>query len=408
MLLLSNVADKPVMISYQQAFSIVNQQSFNWGTETCALSAAAGRILRQAVSPDRPQPPFNRVTMDGIAINYTAYTSGQRLFPVERVQPAGTAAIPLNHRSNCIEIMTGAALPLGVSTVIRYEDLVKKGNAFEVPDEIEDQKNIHFIGSDATTDQELMQPGRKIGVAEIGILATFGYAEVVVSSLPRVAIVSTGNELVEVHEQPLDHQIRRSNVYQLAHLLTHHGINPSLHHLPDEPTIMRKQLAMILAENDLVLLSGGVSMGKLDYVPQVLAELGVEKLLHRVAQRPGKPLWVGRTRSTMVFGLPGNPISSIVGLIAHVNPFIRKNLWQQETQPLTAKLSEPFSFAPSLTLFQLVSTNMINGVMEATPVTNAGSGDATSLLRGNGFIQLPAHRTHFEESEHFPFFPLNQ
>jgi molybdopterin molybdotransferase len=169
---------------------------------------------------------------------------------------------------------------------------------------------------------------------------------------------------------------------------------------------MQKQLATILAESDLVLLSGGVSMGKLDYVPQVLTELGVKKLLHRVAQRPGKPLWVGRTRSTMVFGLPGNPISSIVGLLAHVNPFLRKNMWQNEELLITAQLAESFNFKPELTLFQLVSSTMVDGVMKAIPITNAGSGDATSLLRGNGFIQLPAERAQFEADEVFPFISL--
>jgi molybdopterin molybdotransferase len=139
------------------------------------------------------------------------------------MQPAGAAPASLINRNECIEIMTGAALPPGVTTVIRYEDLEKKDNTFLLPEGIVDRKNIHFSGSDATTDQELMQPGRKIGVAEIGMLATFGYPEVIVSRLPRVSIISTGNELVRVEEEPLNHQIRRSNVHQLEHLLSRTG-----------------------------------------------------------------------------------------------------------------------------------------------------------------------------------------
>lgn len=393
------------MISFEEAISIASSQSFDWGTESIALADSAGRILRQSVSPDRPQPPFDRVTMDGIAIDYVAYASGQRLFAIERMQAAGAVPEALRDSSCCIEIMTGAALPAGVSTVIRYEDLEKVDNAFRLPAGIMDRKNIHFAGSDASPDQELIQPGSKIGVAEVGMLATFGYVKVVVSCLPRVSIISTGNELVGVGETPLDHQIRRSNVHQLAHLLAVQGMTAKKYHLPDEPAIMQQQLAVILEESDVVLLSGGVSMGKLDYVPQVLAELGVKKLFHRVAQRPGKPLWVGRTRKTMVFGLPGNPVSSVVGLLAHVNPFLRKNSWQAEDQVVTAQLTKPLNFNPALTLFQLVKSTVVDGVLQVTPVGNAGSGDASSLLRGNGFIQLPPDRNEFEAGEVFPFSP---
>lgn len=392
------------MISYATALSIVLQQSFDWGTEAVSLATAAGRILRQSIYPDRPQPPFDRVTMDGIAINYISYANGQRAFPVEALLPAGAPPVPLQDHRCCIEIMTGAALPPGVTTVIRYEDLEKTAAGFLLPEGVLDQKNIHSRGSDAMPDQEIMQPGRKIDIAEIGMLATFGYAEVMVSRLPRVAIVATGNELVGVGEQPLDHQIRMSNAHQLAALLASHQIQASLHHLPDELQVMRDQLANILQQNEVVLLSGGVSMGKLDHVPQVLAELGVTQLFHRVAQRPGKPLWVGRTEATMVFGLPGNPVSSLVGFLVYVHPFLEQNLRQISSMPSTAQLTEPLDFKPELTLFQLAKGQIVNGTTLATPVGNAGSGDASSLLRGNGFLQLPSHRSSFDAGEVFPFY----
>lgn len=355
-------------------------------------------MLAAPIVADRDQPPFNRVAMDGIAIDYTAYAAGQRVFPVAWLQAAGAEPRPLTDPAQCVEIMTGAALPAGVSTVIRYEDLVREGDAFRLPDGLPDGKAIHQRGKDITAGRELCAAGRRIGPAELGMLATCGYGTVSVVRQPKIAVVATGNELVPVNDQPLPHQIRMSNVYQLAQLLEGEGAVTTVHHFPDEVEALRTNLEACLLINDLVVLSGGVSKGKLDFVPGVLADLGVEKLFHGVAQRPGKPLWCGRRKQTVVFGLPGNPASSLNCLLAYVLPFVRRQFGLPE-RPQFARLTEDVTFKPDLTLFQLVGlhSDPETGLLLATPTKHQGSGDATSLLRSDGFLELPAGREVYAE-----------
>ncbi len=395
----------PMLTDYPTARQLTLQQNFNWGEETVPLVAAAGRILAEPLLADRPQPPFDRVTMDGIAIDYTNYATGQRTFPIEGIVAAGTATTSLTDAANCLEVMTGAVMPPGATTVIRYEDLERVGETFVLPDGVQDGKNIHQQGRDAAAGARLMQEGARIGGAAINLLASCGYANVVVKRLPKVAVIATGDELVAVEASPLPHQIRMSNLFHLQHQLATAGIAATTHHIVDDQAVLREKIAELLSQKDILIFSGGVSKGKYDFLPGVLAELGVEQLFHRVAQRPGKPIWVGRTQETMVFGLPGNPVSSLTGLLAYVGPFLRKNLGMVAREDQRA-LAEDFAFGKDLTLFQVVAIDP--ATQRVRPVTNGGSGDASSMLRGDGFLVLPRERSTFAAGESFPFLPFDQ
>ncbi|WP_020567216.1 molybdopterin molybdotransferase MoeA [Neolewinella persica] len=394
-----------MLTDYPTARQLTLQQNFNWGEETVPLVAAAGRILAEPLLADRPQPPFDRVTMDGIAIDYTNYATGQRTFPIEGIVAAGTATTSLTDAANCLEVMTGAVMPPGATTVIRYEDLERVGETFVLPDGVQDGKNIHQQGRDAAAGARLMQEGARIGGAAINLLASCGYANVVVKRLPKVAVIATGDELVAVEASPLPHQIRMSNLFHLQHQLATAGIAATTHHIVDDQAVLREKIAELLSQKDILIFSGGVSKGKYDFLPGVLAELGVEQLFHRVAQRPGKPIWVGRTQETMVFGLPGNPVSSLTGLLAYVGPFLRKNLGMVAREDQRA-LAEDFAFGKDLTLFQVVAIDP--ATQRVRPVTNGGSGDASSMLRGDGFLVLPRERSTFAAGESFPFLPFDQ
>jgi molybdopterin molybdotransferase len=394
-----------MLTNYPDALNQTLQQSFDWGEETVPLAAAAGRILAEPLLVDRPQPPFDRVTMDGIAIDYTNYATGQRTFPIEGIVAAGTATVSLADAANCLEVMTGAVMPPGATTVIRYEDLERVGESFVLPDEVVDQKNIHRQGSDAAAGAKLMQEGAMIGGAAINLLASCGYHQVLVKRLPSVAVIATGDELVAVAAKPLPHQIRMSNLFHLQNQLATAGIAATTHHIVDDQEELRKKIIQLLADNDLLIFSGGVSKGRYDFLPEILAELDVERLFHRVAQRPGKPVWVGRTKDTMVFGLPGNPVSSLTGLLAYVGPFLRKNLGVAERQDHRA-LAEDFSFNKDLTLFQVSKIDPTT--QRVRPVINGGSGDASSMLRADGFLVLPQERSTFTAGEYFPFLPFDQ
>lgn len=380
-----------MLTSVSSARDLLSAIDLGWPEETVPLNDARTRVRAQKIIADRDQPPFDRVAMDGIAIDHAAYAAGQRRFPIAWLQAAGATPEPLTDPTKCIEIMTGAALPPGVTTVIRYEDLSREGDAFRLPEGVLDGKSIHERAKDIERGMPLATGRNRIGAAEIGMLATCGYERVKVIRQPRIAVVATGNELVPVDAQPLDHQIRMSNVYQLQFLLDRAGALTTVHHFPDERGVLLKSLEDCVANNDLVVLSGGVSKGKLDFVPGVLAELGVEKLFHGVAQRPGKPLWCGRRGKTVVFGLPGNPASSLNCLVNYVLPFVDRQ-FGLPAEPVFARLADDVDFKPDLTLFQLVSltSDPATGVLLAHPTRNQGSGDATSLLRSDGFLELPA------------------
>ncbi|WP_198664887.1 molybdopterin molybdotransferase MoeA [Lewinella sp. IMCC34191] len=393
------------MIAYPAALARTLEQTFDWGTERVPLAQATGRVLSQSVVADRDHPPFDRVAMDGVAIDFQAYAAAQRRFAVSHVAPAGTPPRPLAASDQCVEVMTGAPLPPGTTTVIRYEDIQRDGEFIVLPDGVTDARSIHRRATDARAGTTMLEGSRIIGPAEMAVLATYGQATVTVRRWPLVAIASTGDEVVDVDREPQDHQIRSSNVHQLASLFRMAGIQPTLSHLGDDPAGGRHTLGRLIDDHDVVLLSGGVSKGKLDHIPNWLADAGIEKLFHRVAQRPGKPLWVGRNEDTMVFALPGNPASSLVGAVVYVGAWLRQQLGVP-VENRRALLAEDVSFAPELTLFRSVQLEHANGQITARPVTNSGSGDLVSLLETDGFLVLPADRTNFMASEPFPFVPL--
>lgn len=394
-----------MLTDYADALQIISDQIFSWGNEQVALSEAAGRVLAEPLRADRNLPPFDRVTMDGIAINYEAYAAGQRVFPIAGIVAAGAVTTKLPQPDQCLEVMTGAVRPPGSTTIIRYEDLTRVGESYQLPDGIVDAANIHWQGSDAALGKELYPAGSVIGGAAIQLLASCGYAKVSVKKLPRVAIIATGDELVPVDQTPLPHQIRMSNLYQLANQLSTAKIQATTHHLRDDVAVLEKAIANLLKNNDILIFSGGVSKGKYDFLPEVLTKLAVKQLFHRVAQRPGKPIWLGRTADTIVFGLPGNPVSSLTGLLAYFGPFLRRSLGLP-ARNFKRVLSKEVTFDKDLTLFQIAKIDP--ETQQAFPVSNTGSGDAASLLRADGFIVLPRKRSTFQAGESFPFLPFDQ
>lgn len=387
-----------MLTDYAEARRLVVAQRRDWGRQTVPLADAGGRVLAEPLLTDRPQPPFDRVTMDGVAFDYAAYAAGQRQFSVAAVVAAGSVPPPLPDPAVCLEVMTGAVLPPGCTTVVRYEDIQRRGADVRLPDGLADGKNIHGAGSDAAAGQVLAPAGTLIGSGTVNLLATCGYAMVTVSRAPRTAVVATGDELVAVDATPQPHQIRMSNLYQLRYLLTTAGVTADLHHLRDDPAELRSRIAALLDDYDLLLFSGGVSKGKYDYLPSVLAELGVDTIFHRVAQRPGKPLYFGTRGATLVFGLPGNPVSGLAGTLAYVGPLLRASYGMTDTG-VTRELAADLTFRPPLTLFQLCRIDP--RTQAAHPLTGQGSGDATSMLRADGMLVLPTGRERFAAGERF-------
>jgi len=394
------------MISVTEATNFIQSTTRDYGIESVPLSEAIGRALRENLYADRPFPPFNRVTMDGIAIQYSAFANGQRIFPIEGVAAAGAPQMQLQNEKNCLEVMTGAILPGNTDTVIRYEDMqLLDGKITLLTKELKFEKNVHKLGSDRQKGELLIKEGQIISPAEIGVAATVGKTHLKVSKYPKTIIISTGDELVEVSENPLAHQIRKSNVHLLQSMFTRKGIPAEVMHLKDDYDTVMTGLWSVLREYDLIILSGGVSAGKFDYLPKALKELKVKEHFHKVKQRPGKPLWFGESpEGTIIFALPGNPVSSFSCAQKYVLPWLQKSLSLAPQSTIYAALSQDYTFKPDLTYFLQVKISYSeNGQIIATPFTGNGSGDLANLTNADGFLELPRGRELFKKGEVFSF-----
>ena len=390
------------MITSEEAKHIILNSIQEFGVEEIPFIKCVGRILKETIVADRYFPPFNLVSMDGIAIDFNAFQNGQRVFKIEEIQPAGSAQISLQNSENCIEVMTGAVLPKNTNAVIRYEDVeIKNDVARIIINEVFDFQNIHEKGKDRKVGETLIEKNTIISAAEIGVFATVGKSTIKVAKQPKIMILSTGDELVDVNEKPEEHQIRRSNVFTLVAALEHLKIESETSHITDDKPILRQKIAQFLNDYDVLLCSGAVSKGKFDFLPEVFDELGVEKRFHRVAQRPGKPFWMGETKSCKVFAFPGNPISTFVNCLAYFYPWYYKSVGVK-TKEETAILTEDVTFKPNLTYFLQVKLSHKFGHILATPIKGNGSGDLASLVNADAFIQLPNDKTEFKTGENYP------
>lgn len=396
-----------MLLDVSAAYSAVMCTVRDFGTEELSFLAATGRILRETVAADRPFPPFNRVTMDGIAISYESYAKGQTIFGVEDIQAAGMPGKQLANTANCMEVMTGAMLPELTDTVVPYEHLSLTEHEgfrrFTITEPVSSGQNIHRQGIDASAGQTLIAAGKRLTPAETGVLATVGKYQVQVSRLPRIAIIATGDELVPVTDTPAPHQIRLSNSWTLAAALQELGIIPTCHHVTDHRGAVQETLHSLL-EADVWICSGAVSAGKYDHLPQILEEIGMERIFHKVQQRPGKPFLFGMLKEgPVVFALPGNPVSGFMCYYRYIRPWLLACM-QQEAKPVPyAVLGGDVTFDKPLTYFLPVQLlPQPNGQWRAVPHAYGGSGDLAGLLKADAFMELPAGQDRFKEGECFP------
>lgn len=397
------------MIDVATAASIVDQTAVPLAAQATPIDRIEGRVLAQTVVAERDQPPFDRVTMDGIAVRYE---QGRRQWLCHRQQFAGDPATSLDDTGEAIEIMTGAVLPDGADTVIPNERYrltqTELGWSIELEAGYEPTQGqfIHRRGSDHSQGHPLLRPGQLMRPAEVAIAASTGLTTLSTTMRPSVAVVATGNELVSPGEPILDHQVRLSNAPALAaaaEAIT--GEQAQWHHLPDDRDVLTDQLRGLLVAHQVVILSGGVSRGRADYVPEVLESLGAVCHFHRVAQKPGKPLWFGSTQNgTLVFGLPGNPVSTLACFCRYVRPALLRMAGHSPTV-ITVRLAEDWTFNPKLTaLVPVTLAHNGQGELLASPLSTNTSGDFSALAGADGFVELTATDTHFEAGRCVSFF----
>jgi molybdopterin molybdotransferase len=382
------------MLSPAEAEALIQQHLTCLPIESLPLPQCMGSVLRENVYAERDQPPFDRVAMDGIAIDSNVSRDGRRTFRVQGVQAAGDPPLRLSASDACIEVMTGAVLPLGCDAVIPVEQLERADSQVSLKSgiEISGGQNVHRRGTDGRQGELLLKAGTLLRAPEVAVVASAGMARVRVSSQPTVIVISTGDELVEPGEPILSHQIRRSNAYGVAASLRQRGFaRVADDHLPDDKAVLRERLALHLHTHDVLILSGGVSMGRYDLVPKVLEELGVRLVFHRIAQRPGMPMWFGVGESGQaVFALPGNPVSTLVCLARYVLPALYQAMGQSTQAIERIAIADSVEFKASMAFFLPVAVHYDDwGRPWAEPRPTHGSGDFTALAGTDGFVELP-------------------
>jgi len=400
------------MISPAEAEKRIFEAMPAWPVENCALAQARGRVLRLEMKADRDLPPYDRAMLDGYALRASSLAAGIRLFRVEAVQAAGMAATTLGPGPDaCIEIMTGAVMPQGADCVVGYEDTAVDGKAMtiaEPPAGIAAGHAVHRRGSDHRAGETIVGTGARLSGREIAVAAACGLAVLSVSRRPRIAIVTTGDELVDVEAVPAPHQIRRSNEHALRAALAGGGYpGAEAHHWPDDPGRIERGLRQMLSNFDVVLLTGGVSKGKFDHLPAQLEKQGARKIFHGIAQRPGKPFWFGvGPRGNPLFALPGNPVSSYTCLHRYVLPALDRASGLAPAPVRQAALSSPV--ASKRKLAYLMPVRLASGPraeLLAEPAPGNTSGDFAGLVGTDGFVELPPSEADFPAGFLVPFYP---
>jgi molybdopterin molybdotransferase len=382
-----------------------------WHREDCPIGEAHGRVLRQDLKADRDLPPFDRATLDGYALRSASVAAGVTRYRIEAVQAAGMRPFALGPGADAaIEIMTGAPLPAGADCVVPYEEARRDGEAAELAPGVpaEAGRAVHRRGSDHRAGEVVVPAGARLTGREIAVAAACGYATLTVSRRPRVAVVATGDELVEVGGAVAPHQIRRSNDYALRAALEQAGCpRVERFHLRDMQPEIEHLLWHVLAEYDVVLLTGGVSKGKFDFLPAELDRQGVRKVFQGVAQRPGKPFWFGVSgRQKPVFALPGNPVSAYTCLHRYVLPALEQAAGLAPRRPGRAVLAAPVAFAPALARLLPVRLAEDGGAeRRVEPCPGNTSGDFAGLVGTDGFVELPSGRGDFPAGYAADFWP---
>ena len=373
------------MISFEEAFGIVIKSAFKTETETISFIIADGRILAEDITSDIYMPPFNRSAVDGYACH--RIDLGNAMEVVE-VIPAGKAPVEKVRKNQCSKIMTGAIVPDGCDIVFMLEDseILSSG---KIRFTGEDHKiNFSFKGEDVNPGEVVLRHGKLLKPQDIAVMASVGHTRVQVKKRPVVGILSTGDELVDPADIPGISQIRNSNAFQLVAQVTRAGgTAKNLGIAPDNEIVTFKMVEKAINESDIVIITGGVSMGDFDFVPSIFERADVKILFNQVNVQPGKPTTFGVHPKAVVFGLPGNPVSSFIQFELLVRPLINK-MMSSEWKPIEHRLPMAVNYERKSPARMGLIPVIINENREVVPVDYHGSAHITALSDSDGIITM--------------------
>tara|TARA_Y100001935_G_scaffold185369_1_gene153935 strand:- start:169 stop:1374 length:1206 start_codon:yes stop_codon:yes gene_type:complete len=395
------------MISSNQASKLIKNNLRELKSRKINTMDSVGSILREDISAERNQPPFDRVTMDGIAINYSK-TKIQCFYPIQSTQFAGDKPTKLIKKNQCIEIMTGSVLPDNTNCVIPIECVEIENQIAKIKDNYIAKKwqFIHKEGTDHKIGSVVLKKGHRITPIDIALILSCGREKVLVSDIPKIRILSTGSELIPTGKKILPHQIRITNGPSMITMLKEQCFNDCEHfHLLDDRDLQKRKIKKYLNESDVLILSGGISMGKADFVEKILKELDVKCIFYKVKQRPGKPMWFGLgPKKQLVFALPGNPVSAITCCRHYVIPALRSMCGKIEENNEYVQMHIKIISKTKFTHFLPVKLkNLKNETRQALPIQTNTSGDFTSLSGTHGYVELRGDQEEFKKGQNVIF-----
>jgi molybdopterin molybdotransferase len=387
-------------LSFEQARECVIREVANAQpaptTEQVSLLESDGRVLAERIVADRDYPTLARSVRDGFAVRAADLPGELRVIGEVRAGERFSGEV---RTGEAVEIMTGAPMPGGADSVVMIEHVTVSAGRVDVPRTLRPGENVSPQGSEAHQGDVLLEPGRRLGFAQIALAATVGCARLHVFRKPQVAIIATGDEIVDVGDTPLDHQIRNSNTQSLAVQVARAGGCPRILPVARDVYGVTRELVEQALQHDLVLLSGGVSAGKYDIVERVLADVGARFFFDRVLIQPGQPLVFGQARGKFFFGLPGNPASTMVTfeIFARAALQILRGECQPALELLWTRLAEDLRQKTGLTRF-LPARVSADG-SEVTPVKWQGSGDVSAQARANAYLVTDPDRESWAKGE---------
>lgn len=387
------------MISLQEAKDLVLKQAHSFGKEQVQLDDAIGRVLSQTIVADRDYPPFNRATMDGIAINMADWENGIRSFTVAEIIYAGGIVTKTIAVGECYKIMTGASVPSSANAVIRIEDVKEENNRLSVVvGEVNLFQNIALEGKDIKQQSSIINEPVVCTPSVITVLASLGYHKVEVERLPTISIITTGDEVVNIDEPVNEVHIRNSNAHLLKALLDKWKIKPSAcRHVKDDTTILSEAVKKYQT-NDILILSGAVSAGDADFVPEVLMNAGAKKIFHKVAIRPGKPIWFGQFENgATVFALPGNPFSTLATFKLFIESFLYACFGLKQPAGITLPIDD--SRIKKSNLDEFFPVTITSSPAAAAPLNFNTSGDITAALYADALALQPTDKMELLKGE---------
>jgi molybdopterin molybdotransferase len=395
------------MLTYEQARRAVIEQVEKAkgprATTTISVWDALGFVLAEEVKTEREYPPFHRSTRDGYAVRAAEASAGGTLRCVSEIRAGDTVTHSLLV-GTCVQIMTGAAVPDGADAVVMIEHTSRDGDSVRFERAAQPGQNIVPRGSEAKRGETILSPGMRLGYAELALAAQVGATQLRCACKPRVAILSTGDEMVSVDQQPGEFQIRNSNSVSLAAQVRLAGGEPVLlGNAADRIDDLREKISRGL-QQDVLVLSGGVSMGKYDLVEAVLKDLGAQFYFDAVAIRPGRPAVFGKCGDTFVFGLPGNPVSTMVTFELFVVPAIDllNGAPARDLALVEARLGTPLNEKQGLAHFLPARVEWRGSAPEVKALPWQGSGDISALARANCFLVVAADRGQVNVGETMP------